>query len=240
MMHALVEGGADIIELGVPFTDPIADGPTIQAACERSLRAGTKLQDVFDIVRKFREQDQRTPVVLMGYLNPLESMGYERYAENAQSAGADGVLVVDLPVEEAGTFSPVMKKAGLKAVFLVSPTTREDRLARICEAASGFVYYVSLKGVTGAGGAGNAGNGMDHAAMAGQLGRIRQRANVPVGVGFGINDAETAVKVSGNADAVIIGSAIVQRIAEQGGGAGPALAAYLNEIRSALDTAYAA
>ena len=233
LMHSLVEGGADVIELGVPFTDPIADGPTIQAACERALKAGTKLRDVFAIVEEFRKRDADTPIVLMGYLNPLESMGYGEFAARTQDAGADAVLVVDLPVEEADSLSPVLREAGLEAVFLISPTTREDRLGRICEAATGFVYYVSLKGVTGAG-------GMDLEAMAAQIARIRSKAGTPVGVGFGISDAETAIKVSTNADAVIIGSAIVKHIASQGGDAGPELVSYLAEIRAALDKAYAA
>ena len=230
LMHAMVAGGADVIELGMPFTDPIADGPTIQAACERALAAGTGLKDMFGIVAKFREQDRETPIVLMGYLNPLESIGYEAFAEQASAAGADAVLVVDLPVEEAGELSGVLAGRDLKSVFLVSPTTREDRLGRISEAATGFVYYVSLKGVTGAGGS-------DPEAMASQVKRIREAANVPIGIGFGISDAESAVRSAMVADAVIIGSAIVSRIAEQGAAAAEDIRQFVATVRQALDDA---
>ncbi|MDX1455514.1 MAG: tryptophan synthase subunit alpha [Gammaproteobacteria bacterium] len=228
LMHAMVAGGADVIELGMPFTDPIADGPTIQAACERALAAGTGIKDMFGIVRTFREKDSDTPIVLMGYLNPLESIGYETFADQAVAAGADAVLVVDLPVEEAEEISAVLADRALQSVFLVSPTTRDDRLARISEAATGFVYYVSLKGVTGAGGS-------DPEAMASQVGKIREAASVPVGIGFGISDAESAVKAAGAADAVIIGSAIVRHIAEQGAAATGEIRQFVSGVRRALD-----
>lgn len=228
LMHAMVSGGADVIELGVPFTDPVADGPVIQAACERALRAGIRLRDVFDIVRKFRETDTTTPVVLMGYLNPLEALGYENYSKAASDAGADALLVVDLPSEEAGDLAGVLAARQLELVGLVAPTTSAARLERVCRSVTGFVYYVSLKGVTGAG-------SLDRTDMSGQIGRIRVLTDCPVGVGFGISDAETAALIAQNADAVIIGSALVRHIAEQGAAAGPAVTAALAEIRKALD-----
>lgn len=228
LMHAMVAGGADVIELGVPFTDPVADGPVIQAACERALRAGTRLRDVFDIVRKFRETDTTTPVVLMGYLNPLEALGYENYAKAVMEAGADALLVVDLPAEEAGDLAAVLASHQLELVGLVAPTTSAARLARVCRSVTGFVYYVSLKGVTGAG-------SLDRTNMGGQIGKVRALTDCPVGVGFGISDAETAALIAQNADAVIIGSALVRHIAEQGAAAGPAVTAALAEIRKALD-----
>ena len=228
LMHAMVEGGADVIELGVPFTDPVADGPVIQAACERSLRAGTRLADVFDIVRRFREQDAATPVVLMGYLNPLEALGYSAYSERAAESGADALLVVDLPAEETGDLSALLARDGLELVCLVAPTTSASRLAHVCRSVTGFVYYVSLKGVTGA-------DQQDRTDMSGQIARIRSLTTRPVGIGFGIDDAETAALIAQNADAVIVGSALVRHIAEQGAAAGPAVTAALTEIRRALD-----
>jgi len=233
LMHAMVKGGADVIELGVPFTDPVADGPVIQAACERALRAGTRLADVFETVRVFRKTDTVTPVVLMGYLNPLEAMGYSAYSEAAAAAGADALLVVDLPVEEAGELGEMFAMHGLELVGLIAPTTSASRLARVCRSVTGFVYYVSLKGVTGAG-------SLDRAAMGGQIARIRALTDRPIGVGFGISDAETAASIAQTADAVIIGSALVRHIAEHGAAAGPAVSAALAEIRKALDTNAAA
>lgn len=228
LMHAMVAGGADVIELGVPFTDPVADGPVIQAACERALRTGIRLHDVFDIVRRFRSTDTATPVVLMGYLNPLEALGYENYSKAASEAGADALLVVDLPAEEAGDLAAVLAAYQLELVGLVAPTTSAARLERVCRSVTGFVYYVSLKGVTGAG-------SLDRADMSGQIGRIRALTDCPVGVGFGISDAATAALIAQTADAVIIGSALVRHIAEQGAAAGPAVTLALAEIRKALD-----
>ena len=228
LMHAMVAGGVDVIELGVPFTDPIADGPTIQAACERALRGGIRLRDVFDIVALFRKQDSETPVVLMGYLNPLEAIGYEEYARRARSAGADGLLVVDLPPEEAAQLQPILAEHNLELVALVSPTTQHERMARICESVTGFVYYVSIKGVTG-------GGSMDRSAMRERIQQIRQLTDRPIGVGFGISDAETAASIGADADAVIIGSAIVKQIANKGAAAAEGLQQYLAEIRAALD-----
>lgn len=230
LMHALVRGGVDVIELGVPFTDPIADGPVIQAACERALRGGIRLADVFGIVARFREDDDKTPVVLMGYLNPLEAIGYDRYAQQARAGGADGLLIVDLPPEEAKQLQPVLAGYGLELVALVSPTTQAGRMARICESVTGFVYYVSIKGVTG-------GGGMDRSALRERLGQLRGLTDRPIGVGFGINDAATAAAIGEDADAVIIGSAIVKRIAEKGAGACGELENYLADIRGALDKA---
>lgn len=228
LMHSMVEGGADVIELGVPFTDPVADGPVIQAACERALAAGIRLNGVFDIVRRFRERDNDTPVVLMGYLNPLEATGYGNYAQRAANAGADGLLVVDLPADEAAELASVVRQHALELVCLTAPTTSPERLDRICRSVTGFVYYVSLKGVTGAG-------SVDRSDMLAQLERIRALTKRPIGVGFGISDAETAVRIGAAADAVIIGSALVKRIAASGAAAGPEITAALAEIRRALD-----
>ncbi len=207
IMHQLVESGADIIELGVPFSDPMADGPVIQLACERALEHGTSLNDIFSMVRTFRESDQNTPVVLMGYLNPLESMGYEKFAEEASKAGVDGALIVDLPPEEAESFAPILKKNSLDAIFLIAPTTTEQRIQHICEHSTGYVYYVSVKGVTGSA-------SLSTEEVAKKVEDIRRLSQVPVGVGFGIRDAESAANVAKVADGVIVGSVIVNTIAE--------------------------
>jgi len=206
-MHALVAAGADIIELGVPFSDPMADGPVIQRASERALEHRVSLRQVLGMVREFRHNDAATPVVLMGYLNPIEIMGYQRFAEEAAGAGVDGVLIVDLPPEEGGELLPSLETTGLAPIFLIAPTTSSARIARICAAARGFVYYVSLKGVTGAG-------HLDMEAVAGKLSEIRALTELPVGVGFGISDAATAGRVAEVADAVIVGSAIVRLVEE--------------------------
>ena len=206
LMHELVTAGADLIELGVPFSDPMADGPVIQRASERALKSGTSSDDVFEIVRQFRSQDDKTPVVLMGYLNPIEVVGYEKFADKAEQAGVDGVLVVDLPPEESEEFSKIFKKHGLDQIFLISPTTRDERLQRICEVGSGFLYYVSLKGVTGS-------DRLDVDAVSKKLDEIRARTDLPLGVGFGIKDAEAARNVAGICDAVIVGSALVEKFA---------------------------
>jgi tryptophan synthase alpha chain len=207
LMHAMVEAGADLLELGVPFSDPMADGPVIQEACERALEHHVSLDDVLGMVAEFRKMDNTTPVVLMGYLNPIEVMGYEVFADKASSAGVDGVLTVDLPPEEGHDILPLFKAADIDPIFLLAPTTVEDRIRQICEVGSGFVYYVSLKGVTGS-------SSLDVNAVAAKLDVIRKYARTPVGVGFGIKDAESAAKVSRVADAVVVGSAIVNRIAE--------------------------
>ena len=231
LMHAMVEAGADIIELGVPFSDPMADGPVIQRASERSLQHHTSLHDVIDMVSEFRTTDPDTPVVLMGYLNPLEVMGYAAFAEAASAAGVDGVLTVDLPPEEAEGFVETMKAHQLDPIFLVAPTSHRARIERITAAASGFVYYVSLKGVTGAG-------HLSLDSVRDKLAEIRSCTGLPVGVGFGIKDAETAAAMSKLADAVVVGSALVSRIEANLEHPRQAIAdikTLLGEMRSAMD-----
>lgn len=231
LMHTLVEAGADIIELGVPFSDPMADGPVIQSACERALAAGTTLARVLDMVAEFRRRDSATPVVLMGYLNPVEAMGYEVFADRCRDLGVDGVLLVDLPPEEADALGPLFRERGLDLVFLLAPTTTEARIARIAAAGSGYLYYVSLKGVTGAA-------TLDTAAVAGRLDLIRNHTTLPVGVGFGIKDAATARAVARVADGVVVGSALVQRIADhqqEPARIAEALAELLGGMREAMD-----
>lgn len=232
-MHALVAAGADIIELGVPFSDPMADGPVIQAACERALVHHLSLSQVLDMVEAFRRDNKKTPVVLMGYANPIEVMGYVRFAERAANAGVDGVITVDLPPEEAGDILPEFKRHGLDPVFLLAPTSNDERVGKICAAASGFVYYVSLKGVTGAA-------TLDVNAVETRLNSIRQYTQLPVGVGFGIKDPETARQIGRIADAVVVGSAVVRRIAEHQQDvdkAGKSIAALIADMRAALDGA---
>ncbi|NYS61265.1 tryptophan synthase subunit alpha [Vreelandella salicampi] len=206
-MHALVEAGADVIELGVPFSDPMADGPVIQKACERALKHGTRLVDLFEMVKEFRQADTQTPVVLMGYLNPIERIGYEVFADKAANAGVDGVLIVDMPPEEAGEIGPLMKSRDLAAIFLVAPTTSHERAATICAHGQGYLYYVSLKGVTGAA-------SLNAADVAAHLTPLREMTDLPLCVGFGIRDGVTAAEVANVADGVIVGSALVNRIAE--------------------------
>lgn len=231
LMHALVEAGADIIELGVPFSDPMADGPVIQRASERALIHHTSLHDVIDMARTFRESNQTTPVVLMGYLNPLEVMGYEAFAQAAADAGIDGVLTVDIPPEEAGVFVPAMKARDIDPIFLLAPTSHRARIERIVGAASGFVYYVSLKGVTGA-----ANLSLD--SVREKLAEIRSCTDLPVGVGFGIKDPQTAAAMSEFADAVVVGSALVSHLESnlddpQKGVA--EIKTLLSEMRAAMD-----
>ncbi len=207
LMQALVEAGADLLELGVPFSDPMADGPVIQQACERALRHHTSLDDVLDMVRAFREQDDETPIVLMGYLNPIEVMGYREFARRAAEAGVDGALTVDMPPEEADDLVAELRAAGIDPIFLLAPTTTPERMDAIAEHGSGFLYYVSFKGVTGA-------NRLDVAAVADKLAEIRRHTDLPLGVGFGIRDPESAAAVAGVADAVVVGSALVKLVAE--------------------------
>ncbi len=233
LMHALVKGGADVIELGVPFSDPMADGPVIQRASERALAHHVNLKAVFDMVRRFRENDAETPVVLMGYLNPIEVMGYEVFAEAAADAGVDGALTVDLPPEEGEEFVAAARKVDLDPIYLVAPNTDEARIDRIADAASGFIYYVSVKGITGAA-------NLDTAAVADRLASIRGHTELPVGVGFGIKDGATAAQVAEVADAVIVGSALVRRIealAESPERIPEELGAFLAELRGAMDAA---
>lgn len=205
LMHAMVEAGADIIELGVPFSDPMADGPVIQRASERALRHKVNLRDVLAMVQQFRITNQHTPVVLMGYLNPVEAMGCKAFAQAARQAGVDGVLTVDLPPEEATELVAELGAQGIAPIFLLAPTSSVQRIAAISAMASGFVYYVSIKGVTGAA-------HLDVAAVAEKLKEIRRCTQLPVGVGFGIKDAAGAARIATLADAVIVGSALVQLI----------------------------
>jgi tryptophan synthase alpha chain len=207
LMHAMVAAGADLIELGVPFSDPIADGPVIQRATERALANGVSLRDVIAMVARFRLDDPDTPVVLMGYLNPIEVMGYERFAREARAAGVDGALVVDVPPEEGADLVAALRTQGLDLVYLLAPTSTPERIRRIGEVASGFVYYVAVKGVTGAG-------HLDLGAVAERVGENKSLIRLPVGVGFGIKDAAAAAAVARLADAVIVGSAIVGRMEE--------------------------
>jgi len=234
LMHALVEGGADLVELGVPFSDPMADGPVIQRSSERALKHGTSLHDVLNIVAEFRKTDAMTPVILMGYLNPIEVMGYSDFSRQAAAAGVDGVLVVDLPPEEADALQAELKSHNLSQIFLLSPTTRGERLDQISAKASGFLYYVSLKGVTGS-------NRLNVAEVAEKIAAVRTKTSLPVGVGFGIKDPETAQAVAAFSDAVIVGSSLVERI-EQLGNASvaeltKAVRDFLAGLRRALDGA---
>jgi tryptophan synthase alpha chain len=206
LLHALVAAGADLVEIGVPFSDPMADGPVIQAACERALVHHVSLHDVLDMVREFRDTDKDTPVILMGYLNPIEVWGYEDFAAVAAEAGVDGVLTVDMPPEEADGLVSALQARSLDTIFLLSPTSSEERMHLISQAASGFIYYVSFKGVTGA-------NRLDVEAVADKLGVIRGHTELPLGVGFGIRDPESAARVARVADAVVVGSALVGKVA---------------------------
>ena len=236
LLPRLVDAGADVIELGIPFSDPMADGPVIQRAGERALAAGMSLAGVLDIVRGFRAGDSATAVVLMGYLNPILAMGPERFARGAAAAGVDGVIVVDMPPEEGEPLLAALRQHGIDPVFLLSPTTSIERMRRIASEATGFLYYVSLKGITGAG-------HLDTAAVAEALAGVRAVSDLPVGVGFGIADADTARRVASVADAVVVGSAIVRRIEDALDE--PELipdhvAAFVAELRSAVDAAAAA
>ncbi|HEU4622517.1 MAG TPA: tryptophan synthase subunit alpha [Burkholderiaceae bacterium] len=229
LMHALARAGADVIELGVPFSDPMADGPVIQRASERAIRHGVGLTQVLAFVAKFRATDSRTPVVLMGYANPIERMGKQAFANAAREAGVDGVLVVDYPPEECEDFAQAMRAADIDPIFLLAPTSTHERIEHVARHAAGYVYYVSLKGITGAG-------HLDVASVAQRLPMIKARANVPVGVGFGIRDAASARAVAEVADAVVIGSRIIQELesvpAEQ---AVERVESFVREIRAAID-----
>ena len=232
-MHALVSAGADLIELGVPFSDPMADGPVVQRASERAIAGGMDLGGVIDIVRRFRVRDATTPVVLMGYLNPLEVYGASAFAADAADAGVDGVLTVDLPPEERAELHDALPRNGLDQIFLVSPTTSDERIRLICERASGYLYYVSLKGVTGAA-------HLDPAAVEANVSRVRAATELPIGVGFGIRDAQSAAAISAVADAVVVGSALVQRVEELVGeprAIPKAVAGLVAEMRAAMDGA---
>lgn len=229
LLHGLVEAGADIVELGVPFSDPQADGPVIQDACQRALAHHVTLRDVLDMVATFRADDATTPVVLMGYCNPIEAMGVEAFARRAAEVGVDGVLVVDEPPEEGADLIRALTGQGIDPIFLVAPTTADDRMERICTTARGFIYYVSLKGVTGAA-------AMPVEEVAAKVGAIRGHTALPVGVGFGIRDAESAARMGAFADAVVVGSAIVARIAEHRDDAS-AIRASIGELVGSMRTA---
>jgi tryptophan synthase alpha chain len=232
LMHALVRGGADVVELGVPFSDPMADGPTIQLACERALKHGTSLWDILDMVAEFRKTDGDTPVVLMGYLNPVETRGVEAFAKKAQASGVDGVLLVDLAVEEANDYLPTLRAHGLDCIFLLAPTSPDERIAAIAREASGYLYYVSLKGVTGAA-------TLDVASVEAALARIRRHTELPLAVGFGIRDAASARAIGALADGVVVGSALVaevERLQDRPGELPGVLQEKLGVLRAALDS----
>jgi len=229
LMRALVESGADIVELGVPFSDPMADGPVIQRSGERALKHGVGLGQVLSMVADFRKTDDATPIVLMGYANPIEAMGTERFAESAKAPGIDGVVVVDYPPEECLEFSALMKKNGVDPIFLLAPTSTKKRIDEVARSGSGYLYYVSLRGVTGAA-------NIDISDISKKIPSIRAATRMPIGVGFGIRDAESARRVAQTADAVVIGSRIIQEI--EAGSADSAVMrvkAFLKPIRQALD-----
>lgn len=233
LMHGMAAAGADIIELGVPFSDPMADGPVIQQAGEQALAAGVGMKQVLAMVREFRRRDDRTPVVLMGYANPVERYdlvhGRDAFVRDAAASGVDGVLIVDYPPEECEEFAGKLKAAGLDLIFLLAPTSTSERMRQVARVASGYVYYVSLKGVTGAG-------HLDTGAVAQMLPRIREHVHVPVGVGFGIRDAATAGAIGRVADAVVIGTRIIQLLQDQPRDQAVAIVAgFLRGIRAALD-----
>ena len=229
IMLAMAGAGADVIELGVPFSDPMDDGPVIQKASERALANGIGTRQVLDMVRRFRSSDDATPVVLMGYANPVERYGIARFIADASAAGVDGVLVVDYPPEESEAFSAALKENGIDPIFLLAPTSTEERMRQVGRVASGYVYYVALKGVTGAG-------HLDTEAVARMIPRIRAHVHIPVGVGFGIRDGATARAVADAADAVVIGSALVQLLDGcTRENVAAAAAGFVADIRSALD-----
>jgi tryptophan synthase alpha chain len=229
VLLGMAAAGADVIELGVPFSDPMADGPVVQKASERALARGIGMAQVLAIVREFRRRDSRTPLVLMGYANPIERYGVARFADDAQAAGVDGVLVVDYPPEECAEFAASLKARAVDPIFLIAPTSSDERIRSVAEVASGYVYHVSLKGVTGAG-------HFDIGAVQQMIPRIRNHVKLPIGVGFGIRDAQTARAVAGVADAVVIGSALVQRLESATREEAPGIAGrFMAEIRSALD-----
>lgn len=229
IMHGLVDAGADIIELGVPFSDPMADGPTIQRSSERALKQGVGLRDVLAMVAQFRKTDDQTPIVLMGYANPIEALGYQDFAQQAREAGVDGVLVVDYPPEESSELTAQLKSCGIDSIFLLAPTTLETRMDAVARSASGYVYYVSLKGVTGA-------SHLDLTEVARKVPQIRAHVKLPIGVGFGIRDGETARAVADLSDAVVIGSRLVEEIEKSSPeDVVTRVGALISDIRRAMD-----
>jgi len=230
IMHALAANGADVIELGVPFSDPMADGPVIQRATERAIAKGIGIRQTIEMVRQFRETNDVTPVVLMGYANPIEFIGQDAFIASARAAGVDGVLVVDYPPEECQEFSAKMRAAAIDPIFLLAPTSTEARIKAVAHQAAGYLYYVSLKGITGAG-------HLDVAAVAAKIPQIRRHTDVPVGVGFGIRDAASARALSEVADAVVIGSKIIEVLeSAPPGEAVAAVGKFVHGIRAALDS----
>ena len=230
LMHGLVNAGADVLELGVPFSDPMADGPVIQEASERAISHGVSLRSVLEFVREFRKKDRHTPVVLMGYLNPVERYGYAPFARDAGAAGVDGMLMVDCPPEEMSEFSALLKQQGMHPICMVAPTTTPERIRLIASSASGYLYYVSFKGITGA-------DRLDQGSMVKPLEEIRRHTRLPIAVGFGIKNAEIAAKVAGMADAVVIGSALVSSLARAASSeeAGKLATGFLAPVRKAMD-----
>ncbi|KPV40438.1 tryptophan synthase alpha chain [Thiohalorhabdus denitrificans] len=233
LLHTLVASGVDVLELGVPFTDPLADGPVIQRASERALAHDVSLEDVLEMVRAFRADDPHTPVVLMGYANPVERMGPAPFAERAAEVGVDGLLTVDMPPEEAAEWTRPLPGAGVAPIMLVAPTTAEERLAKTVELAEGFIYYVSMTGVTG-------GGGLDVASVQEHVEPIRARTDLPVAVGFGVRDADSAAAVAEAADAVVVGSALIRTVEAHvehadAGALREALAAQVADLRRGVD-----
>lgn len=230
-LHKLVEGGVDILEVGVPFSDPVADGPVIQRACERALEHDVSLSDVLEMVKQFRQKDDKTPIVLMGYLNPIEVIGYEFFAQKAKQAGVDGVISVDMTPEESKIYNAALLASELDPIYLITPTSSKKRIEWISSMASGFIYYVSVKGVTGS-------NKLDVKQVADKLDIIRSISDLPIGVGFGIKDAESAAMISSVADAVIVGSALVKIHAEnqqESGLISGKLSEFVSDLRQAID-----
>ncbi len=231
LLDALVAGGADIIELGVPFSDPMADGPTIQRASERALSYGVSLPAVLGMVYEFRKHNAATPIVLMGYANPIEAYGHETFAQAARDAGVDGVLTVDYPPEECAAFADLLQRHGIDPIFLLAPTSDERRFSDVAEVGSGYIYYVSLRGVTGSA-------ALDLDEVMRRIPLIRERVGLPVGVGFGIRDAVSAARIARVADAVVIGSRIIEIIEQGPVQEAPArVTGFLREIRAAIDAA---
>ncbi len=233
LMHTLVDGGADVIELGVPFSDPMADGPVIQKAAERAIANGIGLKQTLVMVSEFRKTNQETPIVLMGYANPIECLGVDAFVAAAKAAGADGVLVVDYPPEESAEFAAQLRAVDMDPIYLLAPTSTEERIAAVAKVASGYLYYVSLKGVTGAG-------HLDLHEVAQRIPQIRAKTGLPVGVGFGIRDASTAERLAGMADAVVVGSRLIDAMTDAPQGeAKAALLAVMKDIRAGVDNASA-
>jgi tryptophan synthase alpha chain len=233
LLHAMVEAGADMLELGVPFSDPMADGPVIQRSAERALKLGVSLADVLAMVRQFRERDAKTPMILMGYANPIEAMGVKAFVAAAAKAGVDGIIVVDYPPEESAEFVGLLREQGMDLIFFLAPTSTEDRVARVAKLASGYIYYVSLTGVTGAA-------HLDTKAIGERLAGIRKRTPLPLCVGFGIRDGASARAVCEVADAAIIGSRVIQEIESAPGEALRRVPAFLRGVREAMDAKAAA